>query len=114
MAVISNDLYPWVGISDPTDVDVGVIFLLWVRSAPVPRIGERRFYFLPVSDLRIYENLDFNGFNPPGLYLNSRQPQCFGPGQQYPPSPLLKSHTVILDDIHLTHQSGSALRCSNL
>jgi hypothetical protein len=39
-------------------------------------------------------------------HLNSRQPRSFGLAQQYPP---LKSRTVTLRGVHLTHQSRSSL-----
>jgi hypothetical protein len=39
-------------------------------------------------------------------HLNFSQPQHFGPAQQYPP---LKSYTITLGGVHLTHQLCSSL-----
>jgi hypothetical protein len=52
-------------ISDPTGAGVGAIFHPRVRPAPAPRIGwcGRGFYFSPVSDPRISEISNFDGFD---------------------------------------------------
>jgi hypothetical protein len=68
---------------------------------PPPLIGRcrRGFHFSSVGGLRIFKISNFDSFDPvmPPKYLSV---SSFGLAQQYPP---LKSHTVTLCDIHLTH-----------
>jgi hypothetical protein len=88
---------------------VGVIFYLRVRTALAPRIGGcgRGFHFSPVGDPRIFKISNFDCFDP--VQLNFRHPQSFGLAQYYPP---LKSRTVALCGVHLTHQLCSFLGSS--
>jgi hypothetical protein len=94
----------------PTGAGVGAIFHPRVRPAPAPRIGKCGcgFHFSPVGDPRISEISNFDGFNPVS-HLNSRQPQSFGLAQHYP---ALKSRTVNLGGVHITHELRSSLGSS--
>jgi hypothetical protein len=72
MSILSVGVDIW-WISDPTCVDMVVIFHPWVKPASAPRISGcgREFYFSPVGDSRISKILKFDGFNPfsPPKYL---------------------------------------------
>jgi hypothetical protein len=61
-----------------------------------------------VGDPRISKISNFDGFDPVRR-LNFRQPRSFGLVQYYSP---LKSRTITLGDVHLTHQLHSSLGSS--
>jgi hypothetical protein len=74
---------------ESADAGVGFIFHPWVTR------GYLKFQILMVSTQ--------------SAHLNLRQPQSFGLAQHYPP---LKSRTITLGGVHLTHQLCSSLGSS--
>jgi hypothetical protein len=97
-------------ISDLTGAGTGIIFHPRVRPAPAPRIGEcgRGFHFSPMVTRR-YPKFQILMASTESALLNFCQPRSFGLAQHYTP---LKSCTVTICSVHLTHQLHSSLGSS--